>query len=231
MKFKLSRQVIDKEILKIISREMRRQNMTVAKATRQELRQLAQISKIIERVGLPDYLVCRPLGRGLGHGIFLHPDASPIEKGSVIGSYSGAVSLIAQNGPDDGSYAFMPVEDMHLSREEQQLYDASKCYRPKRLYAFKVDGAKAGNFTRYINHSEKPNVIAYSLAVPNNPYGLVPSPVEIIYFAKKTIYPGEQLLVSYEDGGEKCYWGGAKPFSMTPKTFRLKNNKLHFHRL
>jgi hypothetical protein len=34
--------------------------------------------------------------------------------------------------------------------------------------------------------------------------------------------PGEQLLISYEDG-EKSYWGVAKikPFPMTPKTFIL----------
>jgi hypothetical protein len=93
----------------------------------------------------------------------------------------------------------------------------------------KVDGFKKGNFTRFINHSEKPNVVAYTLAVPANPYGLVPVPIEVIYFAKKTIYPGEQLLVSYEEG-EKCYWGAqaAKPFPMTPKTFRLSEKGLLF---
>jgi SET domain-containing protein len=173
--------------------------------------------------------VCRPLGRNLGKGIFLSPSAAPIKKGSVIASYAGEVSVIAQNRPDDGSYAFTPVEDMLLSKDEQKQFDKGSSYSPKRLYSFKVDGLKNGNFTRYINHSEKPNVIAYTLSVPSNAHGLSPSPIEVIYFARKTIHPGEQLLVSYEDG-DKCYWGGqsVKPFAMTPKTFRLSAKGLVF---
>lgn len=225
MKFKLTRQIVAPEMRKIISREMRRQKLTVPRVTRKELKELAEICREIEASGLPAYLVCLPLGSDLGKGIFLRPSAAPIKKGSVIGSYAGAVSLIVQNRPDDGSYAFTPVEDILLNKKEQELFDkASSYYSPKRLYSFKVDGFKKGNFTRYINHSEKPNVVAYTLSVPSNPFGLVPSPIEVIYFAKKTIYPGEQLLVSYEEG-EKCYWGAqsVKPFAMTPKTFRLSD--------
>lgn len=222
MKYKLPRHVITPEIRKILSREMRRQKMTVPKVSRKELQELANVCKDVERSGLPGYLVCRPLGRDLGKGIFLSLSAAPLKKGAVIASYAGEVSVIAQNRPDDGSYAFTPVEDMLLSKEEQKLFDRGASYSPKRLYSFKVDGLKNGNFTRYINHSEKPNVIAYTLSVPSNAHGLPSSPIEVIYFARKTIYPGEQLLVSYEDG-DKCYWGAqsVKPFAMTPKTFRL----------
>lgn len=224
MKFKLPRQVLSTELRRVISREMRKQKMLFPKISRKELKQLAEMSKTIQTRGLPEFLVCKKLGQDLGYGIFLHPDAKPIEKGRLIGSYAGELSLICQNEPDDGSYAFTPVENIVLKKEEQILFDKKHVYRPKRLYSLKVDGLKKGNFTRFINHSETPNLIAYTLAVPSNPYSLASSPVEIIYFAKKVINPGEQLLVSYEDG-EKCYWGtnGKKPFPMTPKTFRITN--------
>jgi|SRR5579862_224514 len=222
MKFKLPRQILSIELRKILSREMRKQKVVFPKISRKELKQLVRVSKTIEERGLPEYLVCKKLGQDLGYGIFLHPDAKPIEKGRLLASYAGEISLICQSEPDDGTYAFTPVENMELKKEEQAFFDKKHVFRSKRLYSLKVDGLKKGNFTRFINHSEAPNVIAYTLSVPSSPYGLPPSPVEIIYFAKKVIYPGEQLLVSYEDG-EKCYWGtrGKKPFPMTPKTFKL----------
>jgi hypothetical protein len=229
MKFKLPRQILTLELKKIVSREMRKQKLNVPKLSRRELRELAYVCRTIEKAGLPDFFVCKPLGKNLGHGIFLHPSAAPLKKGSVIAAYSGELSLIPKYRPDDGSYAFTPVEDMRLSREEQRSYDASSSYRPNKLYCLKVDALRKGNFTRYINHSEKPNVIAYTLAVPPNRFGLAAGPIEVIYFVKKEIQPGEQLLVCYEEG-EKCYWNAqsVKPFVMTPKTFRLTASGIVF---
>ncbi|HEY2810396.1 MAG TPA: SET domain-containing protein [Rhabdochlamydiaceae bacterium] len=222
MKFKMPRQLLAKDVLKIVSREVRAQKLRFSRTSLRELKEMALVSQAIERSGLPKYLLCKKLNENLGWGIFLRHDAKPLKKGQVIASYAGEISLIAKHADDDGAYAFTPLEDIHLTREEQACYDPDRTYHPKRLYCLKVDARRKGNFTRFINHSEKPNVVAYSLAVPSNPYGLIPAPVEIIYFAKKTIYPGEQLLVSYEDG-EKSYWRsfGQKPFPMYPKTFTL----------
>src|SRR5690606_41421034 len=87
----------------------------------------------------------------------------------------------------------------------------------------KLDARHKGNFTRFINHSENPNLAAYTISVPKNPFGIAPSPIEVVYFAKKKIRPGEQLLVSYEDGA-KNYWNRSmgNPFPMTPQTFLLR---------
>ena len=121
--------------------------------------------------------------------------------------------------------AFTPIEDICLKKEEQALFDKKRKYHPRRLYSLKVDARKKGNFTRFINHSEKPNVVAHLFAIPANVYGLKPASIEVVYIAKKNIYPGEQLLVCYEDG-EKSYWGVSKikPFYMTPKTFQLSSS-------
>ena len=225
MKFKLSRQILTSEINKIILRERRKQKLSVSKATKENMREIQEVSKIIEEKGLPDYLVRRKLPGKLGYGIFLHPKAKPIEKGQVIACYSGQVLFAPQNDPLEGSYAFTPIENIVLKKGEHPLFDKMRKYHPRRLYSMFVDAKKTGNFTRFINHSDKPNVSAHLYTIPSNSFGLLPSPIEVVYFAKKTIRPGEQLLVCYEDE-EKAYWGSLKikPFPMTPKTFQLTSS-------
>lgn len=222
MKYRLPRQLLSDEIASIIIREIKRQKMKVDKASAQDVKELAKVCAEIESNGLPDYLVCKKLSKELGSGIFLHPNAKPIEKGEVIAAYAGETSLVPQNRPDDASYAFAPISDLLLTQEEQKKYDPKAKYHPKRLYSLKLDALKKGNFARFINHSEKPNVVAFMMALPKNTLGLEPMPVEIIYCAKKTIRPGEQLMVSYEDG-EKSYWGVAKikPIVVLPNSYTL----------
>jgi hypothetical protein len=187
---------------------------------------MAEVSKQIQESGCPDHLVCKKLPNNLGSGIFLHPDAQPLLKGQVIASYAGEISVVVQNEHDDeGDYAFAPLEHFRLSKNEQILLDKKFSYHARRHYALKLDAFKQGNFTRFINHSVKPNVYAEMLKIPENPYGLAPAPIEIVYLVKKTVLPGEQLLISYE-AGEKSYWNAVniKPFPMTPKTFRLNGS-------
>ncbi len=224
-KYKLSRPSLDPELLGIIRREIKRQKIPVYRMDKQNLRELAAVSKEIEERGCPKNLVCKKLSNNLGHGIFLHPDAEPICEGEVIASYGGEITVVAQNEPDDnGDYSFAPLENFLLSKEEQLRWDKKNPFHPRRIYALKLDALRKGNFTRFINHSSKPNIYSDMLAIPSNPFGLGPAPIEIVYFAKKTIYPGEQLLISYE-AGEKSYWNAVniKPFPMTPRTFRLSS--------
>lgn len=222
MKFKLPRQVLDPEIVKIAKREIKKQKIEVLRAGKKIQKELAEICKAIKDKGLPDYLVCKKLPNGLGSGIFLHPEAKPILKGKIIGTYSGNVSILSQTAPDDSAYAFAPIVDIQLSKAEQAYFDPTRSYHPKRLYALDVDAIKTGNFTRFINHSAKPNIVAHLYKIPTNSFDLTPSPVEVIYLARKTIRPGEQLLVSYE-GDDKSYWSylKIKPAPITPRTFLL----------
>ncbi len=222
MRFRLPRQTNPFEISKIISREVRKQKLNVIRASKAHLNQILEISEAIQKKGLPTHLVCKKLPQGLGMGIFLHPLAKPILKGQIIAPYAGETSLVPQNEPDDSIYAFAPLFDILLTKEEQTLVNPKRRYHPKRVYSMNVDALKKGNFTRFINHSDKPNVVAELFEIPRNPYGLTPSPLEVIYLAKKTILPGEQLLVCYEDE-ENSYWGALKikPIPITPKTFKL----------
>jgi hypothetical protein len=225
MKYKVPRPIIGQELLHIVHREIKKQEIPIARISKRNLKELADVSQAIEKHGIPKYLVCKKLGHGLGRGIFLHPKARPILRGQIIASYAGEISITPQHEPDDGSYAFAPLERFYLNKKEQALFDKKKAYHPRRLYSLKLDAFKRGNFTRFINHSERPNIFADTLKIPTNSFGLVPTPIEIIYVAKKTIHPGEQLLISYEDG-EKSYWHASKikPFPMTPKTFSLSSS-------
>lgn len=225
MKFKLPRQIISPELRKIIAREVRKQKLTDMRASKKTMREIVEVSKIIKKQGLPSYLIRKKLPYDLGYGLFLHPKADPILKGRVIAPYAGETYISPQNMSDDAVYAFAVVCDMNLNKEEQGFVDKKSRYNPRRLYSLTLDAEKKGNFTRYINHSEKPNVVAYLVSIPSNSLGLEPAPAEIVYFAKKTIQPGEQLLVSYE-AGDDSYWSvlKIKPFAMTPKTFKLSSS-------
>jgi hypothetical protein len=225
MQFKLPRQKISQQLSVLATRKIRQNKIYIPKATKDNLRELAAISKEIQNEALPKHLVRKKLKGNLGHGIFLHPCAKPILKGQAIAAYSGEVFLVPKNADDDSCYIFSLISDLLLTKKEQLLMDPKNRFHPRRLYSIDLDAEKIGNFTRFINHSSKPNVEAELLEIPRNSLGLEPAAFEIIYFAKKTIRPGEQLLVSYE-GEDKSYWGAMniKPFPMTPRTFQINES-------
>ena len=222
MEFRLPRQEINQKLIDLGNKKLKQNKIRVPRATKKTLKELLAILEEIRKNGLPKYLVLKKLKKKLGYGIFLHPKAKPILKGEPIAPYSGEVFIFPQNAEDTTDYAFALISDFHLTKQEQLDWDANRRYHPRRLYSIDLDAEKKGNFTRFINHSDRPNVEAMFLSIPANSLGLAPAPFELIYIAKKTIRPGEQLLVSYEPE-EKNYWGALnlKPFPMTPKTFRL----------
>jgi len=223
MKFRLPRQEISQKLTGLGNKKIKENKIWIPVATKKILNELSQMMQKICQYGLPKHLVCKKLKNKLGFGIFLHPKAKPILKGELIAPYSGEVFIFAQNDEDTTDYAFALIPDLHLSKKEQLEWDSTRRYHPRRLYSIDLDAKKKGNFTRFINHSDKPNVEAKFLRIPTNSFGLIPAPFELFYVAKKIIRPGEQLLVSYEPE-EKHFWGAIKPFSMTPKSFRLNSS-------
>lgn len=229
MKFTLQRSIIDTKLSLFISAELKRRGIVIPRATNKNLEEMAVVFAEIQQYTLPRHLLRKKLPGALGYGIFLHPEAEPILRGTVISPYAGKVFIKPQSVIDESDYAFAPVADIRLSKKDHELFDTHRRWHPKRLYEVVIDADQVGNFTRFINHSEKPNVAAEELAVPKNAYGLEPVPIEIVYIAKKKIQPGEQLLVSYE-GEANSYWAvlGVKPLPITPRTFRIdKSLKLY----
>lgn len=222
IEFTLPRQIISEKLAALSIQKIKKQKIHIQRATKKKLIGIQAAVEEIQKEGIPRYLVLKKLQGKLGHGIFLHPAAKPIAKGDVIAPYSGEVFICRQNDEGTSDYVFSLLSDLLLTKEEQKLFDPKGKYHPKRLYAIDLDAQNQGNFTRFINHSDQPNIEAELLRIPTNTVGLEPAPFEMIYIAKKTIKPGEQLLVSYEGDGA-TYWGvlKIKPFSMSPKTFRL----------
>lgn len=220
--FRLARQIIDDEMSQIIEREIELQEIDVTTASKKMLSEMKKVCEEIESNELPSYFCRLPLPKNLGEGLFLRADAKPIPKGAVIAPYAGVVSIVQQNAPDEADYAFEPLDEMFLTKAEQKKYDGKSPFRPARQYSLKLDAFKTGNFTRSINHSEEPNVESELIQVKNNKMGLEPMCLEVVYFAKKTILPGEQLLVSYE-GEPGSYWDNCdyEQFHMTPRTFMV----------
>jgi len=221
-KFKLPKPIINPEISKIVSREVRKQKIVVTRASKKIMNEIIQVSQAIERFGLPQYLVAKKLPHGLGRGIFLHPDAKPILKRQVIAPYGGEFSISPQNLDDDSVYAFGLINNILLSKVEQQHLDPKNRFHSRRYYSLNLDAEKKGNFTRFVNHSEKPNIDAELYKIPKNTFGLAETPITVLYIANKKILPGEQLVVCYEDE-DKTYWGALKikPLHITPQTFTL----------
>ncbi len=224
MKYRLPRVAFDPLLNKLVSREERKQQ-AASKMGKKALQELSDICKAVKKTGLPEHLVCKNLSKHLGSGIFLHPKAKPLKKGQIIGPYSGVLNVAPQNAPGDSSYVFSLMCDMHLKKEEQKILDKKASYRPNRLYAIDIEAENTGNFIRFVNHSDKPNVEAELFSVPKNTLGLTPSPIEVFYVAKKTIHPGEQLLICYE-AGDNSYWTNLdiEPTPMIPKTFKLSSD-------
>lgn len=216
MKFCLPRQTPLKGIHSLIAREAKKQKLRLLRLTKKQKKEAERIGSEIDSHGLPLHLVCKKLPGVFGKGIFLHPQAQPILKNQVIGFYSGKTSLVVQTFDDGSAYVFDLLSDMKLTRLEQNQLDSNNRYHPRRKYCLQVDALKQGCFTRFINHSDQPNVVAYLIK------GDEERPIEVIYLAQKKILPGEQLLVKYEHE-ESSYWGPmkVKPFPVTPKTFQL----------
>jgi hypothetical protein len=220
MKFSLPRPIYSEALSELIAKIVDEQPWDIPILSKAKLKELEKSTKEITSFGVPKRFIKKKLPSSLGHGIFLSPNAAPIEAGELIASYAGVLSIVPQNLADDGDYAFAPVSDFHLLKQEQAIWDPSRPYRKNRLYSLKLDARKQGNFTRFINHSSHPNLFSQVVLIRPNRFGVLAAPAEILYMAKKTIQPGEQLLISYEDG-EKSYWGSIRPFSMTPRTFRI----------
>ena len=183
MKYQLPYQAMDRMVRNIVAREVKKQKLPLLRATEKHLKELAEVSACIVKRGLPPYLVCKKLPDGLGYGIFLHPEAKPLVKGQVVAQYAGETLLLPQHVADDALYAFEPLSCICLTREEQKTYHPRGRYHPRRQYSLHVDAEKTGNFTRFINHSEKPNVVAELVKIPPNPYGVPESLLAVLYLS------------------------------------------------
>ena len=152
----------------------------------------------------------------VGVGVFLKPDQKAIPKGALIGLYAGFFTISAKSEARNSAY-LMGVSTEKLTKREIALITSSKPKTDGSCYQIDVDANFGGNFTRYINHSTyhgnlENRLIEYKRML------------QVAFYAKKRINPGEQLLYSYG----MQYWKqiGIKPSLMTPTTYKLTDKKM-----
>ncbi|MBN4066575.1 SET domain-containing protein-lysine N-methyltransferase [Simkania negevensis] len=113
------------------------------------------------------------IGVEAGYGLFAR---KPIPPSSYIGEYTGVVRRWRWLKAEENNYRFR--------------YQISEYKRPH----FFVDAEQSGNYARFINHSEMPNIEAVTIT-----YGPV---ARIIFRSLQYIAPDEQIVLNYG----KSYW-------------------------
>ena len=142
MNYKMPFQIPDDQIDAIVIREAKKQKLKFKSLSLQHLKALADVGGDIQKWGLPKHLLRKKLPYNLGDGIFLHPDAKPLLKGSLVAVYTGKRCIVPQNLLEDALYAFEPLSDMHLTKQEQHFFDPRARFHPRRLYCIHVDAQK-----------------------------------------------------------------------------------------
>jgi hypothetical protein len=169
------------------------------------------------------------LGEDLGSGAFLSSSAKPIEKGSILGIYSGEYKIYNLDHLEgiDLSYAFELTEIIYLDEEEHlKFFGNLDQFVPNGDYVIYCDAKNKGNWTRFLNHGGKAaNCLARLVRCPLLTEGEEKTEQWIVVVETvKKIKPGEQLLLNYGSN----YWkkDGIVPKPVTPTTFKLKNETI-----
>lgn len=106
----------------------------------------------------------------IGYGVFANRD---IPKGTYVGEYTGTVRQLNRFKPDHNAYCF---------------------HYPTRFWSWKyfmIDAFHAGNETRFINHSNDPNLQPQCLVDADHRL------LHLVFFAAKDIDKGSQLTFNY----------------------------------
>lgn len=117
----------------------------------------------------------------VGYGVFADDDIEP----GMIGIYAGTIRLMHEiNHNCFCNGTFLPCANY--------VWGLVIIPNPENLTASNwsaIDGYSSGNFTRFINHNNNPNIKAMLVAHNNIWY--------MIYFTDKPIKKDEQLLIDY----------------------------------
>lgn len=118
-------------------------------------------------------LTIRWIDDDIGYGAFTNRDLNPKE---YVGEYTGLVRRLFRSHPDQNGYCF---------------------HYPTRYWSWKytvIDSLNAGNETRFINHSDQPNLELL--------WALDRGLLHLVMLAKQRIPRGSQLFINYG----KDYW-------------------------
>lgn len=122
----------------------------------------------IQKKAEPSYLSVKWVNAIIGHGLFTEKKLAPL---SFIGEYTGVVRPRKRRKDRLNDYVFGYVIGPHDT-------------------PWVIDAAERGNHTRFINHSDEPNLLSRSVITPDNI-------AHILFFTNRSIPAGGQLTVDY----------------------------------
>ncbi|KAL1750426.1 hypothetical protein FB107DRAFT_252152 [Schizophyllum commune] len=170
----------------------------------------AKLPKMVVRKGLNVPLSIKKTQKK-GWALFNGTQAIPA--GHYVGSYVGEVLTATEADERERQYCasdrryLFPLDFHYLTKapRNSKLYEQSKRV---------IDSKRAGNYTRYLNHSCEPNLIAIPVYTEED----LP---RIAFFTSRIIRPEEELCISYssadieEEGSEpieeadRCHCGAS----------------------
>lgn len=206
--------------------ELEDQEKTIHKLHATEVKKLDIAIRNSEATGAYPGISIVPLGENLGFGAFIDPKGKKLNKGTILGIYSGEYKIYqTEHLKDiDLSYAFELTDIICLEEEEHLAHFGDLNTWCQGDYMIYCDAKEKGNWTRFLNHGGKSaNCTAQLVKYP--PKGKMGADAEkwiVIIYVLETIRPGEQLLLDY---GES-YWEkyGVKPIEVTPSHYKLQEN-------
>lgn len=127
----------------------------------------------VVRKGCPYPLVLFKTFNGCGWGVRTTVE---IAEGSYVLTYTGEIITAAEKKRRSSLYVFAPNEDQ--TKEEGCLF---------------IDALNKGNLSRFVNHSCDPNIRVVKVFTDFADERLP----KIVFFANRTIQPGEELSINY----------------------------------
>lgn len=139
------------------------------------------------------------ISRSIGYGVFAK---KKIPQG-FIGEYTGLI--------------VPATKDLSTNRFIFTFPGICRNKATKQTVECFIDAGRSGNYTRFVNHSNHPNVTVQYALIPEDPSDPAPQRgyYHVIYSANRTINADEELTVHYG----KAYWEsvGHAPQKLTPK--------------
>lgn len=139
----------------------------------------------------PPPLIISWINSTLGYGVFAGEEMG---EGTVIGAYFGEIVLSKAIRPNDYVFGYRT---------------------PQFSTPFHIDAGKQGGITRFINHSESPNLEVVPV--------LLDGLLHLFFLSLCPIEKGRQLTISYGSS----YWK-ARGIVPSSSTFSLDPDQLHF---
>jgi hypothetical protein len=165
---------------------------------------MVRLYREVVELGLPKNFILKKHPK-IGYGVFTHDKI--IKPKTILGIYTGKLLISPMDTIKCGSlYIYGIEENVKINKlqydklmEEGFIPKTRKKFNPEDTYEITVDAQNEGNWTRFINHSDRSNCAVEFRRIEVFKGGFIILPVII---SKKKILPHTQVTTNYG----AAYW-------------------------